>query len=95
MRFVASPEVLRAKGQELVNQSELFANNVAKIYESVNKMVNTDYLSPEAKAIANDINSYKNDLDIMTNTIRQYGNFCLNASNKVINNQEGIISGIN
>lgn len=95
MRFVASPDVLRTKGQELVNQAELFANNVAKIYESVNKMVNTDYLSPEAKAIANDINSYKNDLDIMTNTIRQYGNFCLNASNKVINNQEGIISGIN
>lgn len=94
MRFVASPEILRAKGQELVSQSELFANNVTKIFESVNKMVNTDYLSPEAKAIANDINSYKNDLDIMTNTIRQYGNFCINAGNRVINNQEDIISGI-
>ena len=94
MRFVASPDVLSAKGKELVSQSELFASNVTKIYESVNKMVNTDYLSPEAKAIANEINSYKNDLDIMTSTIRQYGTFCMNAGNKVIDNQEGIISGI-
>ena len=32
MRFVASPEVLRAKGQELVSQSELFNDkNIKRI----------------------------------------------------------------
>lgn len=95
MRFVASPEVLRAKGQELVSQSELFNDNVIKIYESVNKMVNTDYLSPEARAIANDINSYKADLDLMTKTIKEYGAFCMSAGNKVMDNQYNITSGIN
>lgn len=94
MRFVASPDVLRTKGQELMSQSEVFANNVSKIYETVNRMSQSDYLSPEAKAMANSINSFKSDLDYMTNTIRQYGSFCMTAGSKVVDNQENIISSI-
>ena len=93
-RFVANPDVLRAKGTELISHSDLFAQNVNKIYENVHKMVNTDYLSPEAKAIANDIESYKDDLNKMTRIIGEYGKFCMDASNKVLTNQDDIISGI-
>ena len=93
-RFVASPEVLHASGQKMLGQSEQFAQNNQKIYQTVQKMVNTNYVSPEAKAIANEIFSYKEDLDKMTRTISHYGSFCVNASSKVIQNQENIISGI-
>ena len=93
-RFVANPDILRAKGTELVSQADLFAQNVNKIYENVHKMVNTDYLSPEAKAIANEIESYKDDLNRMAKVISDYGKFCLDASNKVLTNQDNIISGI-
>ena len=93
-KFIANPDVLRAKGTELISQADLFAQNVKTIYETVNKMVNTDYLSPEAKAIANEMESYKDDLNRMTKTISEYGKFCLEASNKVLTNQDNIISGI-
>lgn len=93
-RFVASPDVLKAKGTELTTQADLFAKNVKTIYETVNKMVNTDYLSPEAKAIAAEMELYKDDLNKMAKTIYEYGNFCLGASSKVLINQDEIISGI-
>ncbi len=93
-RFVANPDVLRAKGTELISQADLFAQNVNTIYENVHKMVNTDYLSPEAKAIANEIETYKDDFNKMAKVISDYGKFCLDASNKVLTNQDNIISGI-
>lgn len=93
-RFVASPEVLDANGQRMIGQSEEFARNVDNIYQTVQKMVNSNYVSPEAKAIANEIYSYREDLDRMTRTIGYYGDFCRKASSKVIQNQENIISGL-
>ena len=60
-RFVADPQMLKVKGEEIENQAQQFAQNVEKIYTTVEEMVNSDYLSPEAKAIADEIKSYRND----------------------------------
>lgn len=93
-KFGANPEIIRAKGNEVLEESRRFAQNVDKVYQTVNEMINSDYLSPEALAMANEIQSYKDDLVKMTRIIEQYGQFCLNTSSKVIRNQETIIEGI-
>ena len=93
-RFVADPQILRIKGEEVENQAQQFAQNVEKIYSTVEEMVNSDYLSPEAKAIADEIKSYREDLNAMTRKISNYGTFCKNASNKVIRNQANIVDSI-
>lgn len=93
-RFVADPQMLKIKGEEIENQAQQFAQNVEKIYKTVEEMVNSDYLSPEARAIANEIQSYRDDLNAMTRKISNYATFCKNASNKVIRNQINIADSI-
>ena len=93
-KFTADPDVLRLKGDQIIDQSLQFKKNVEKIFNTVNEMVHSNYLSPEAVAIAREIESYRNDLDMMTRIIDQYGNFCKIASNKVIRNQDDVIAGI-
>ena len=93
-RFVADPQILRIKGEEVENQAQQFAQNVEKIYSTVEEMVNSDYLDPAARAIAENIHSYKDELANMANVIESYGNYCLKAGNAVVDNQDNIISGI-
>lgn len=93
-RFVANPQILRIKGESLENQAQQFAVNVEKIYKTVEEMISSDYLSPEAVAIANEIKSYREDLNAMTRKISNYGVFCKRASDKVLRNQVNIIDGI-
>ena len=93
-RFIANPQILRIKGEEVESQAQQFAQNVEKVYSTVEEMVNSDYLSPEAKAIAEEIRSYREDLNAMTRKIQNYGVFCKNASKKIINNQMNIIDNI-
>lgn len=93
-KFGANPEVLRTKGNEVLEESKSFGQNVEKVYQTVNEMINSDYLSPEAVAMANEIQSYRDDLNKMTKIIEDYGQFCINASSSVIRNQENIIDGI-
>lgn len=93
-RFGADPQLLRIKGDEIENQAQQFAQNVEKIYSTVEEMVNSDYLSPEAKAIAEEIKSYREDLNAMTRKIGDYGAFCKRAGNQVVRNQTNIIDGI-
>jgi len=93
-RFVADPQILKIKGNEMENQAQQFAQNVEKIYSTVEEMINSDYLSPAAKAIADEIKSYREDLNAMTRKISRYGEFCKNASNKVIRNDTNIVNSI-
>lgn len=93
-KFGANPDVIRTKGNEIVEESRRFKENVEKVYQTVNEMIQSDYLSPEAVAMANEIQSYRDDLNKMTRIIEDYGQFCINTSSKVIRNQETIIEGI-
>ena len=93
-KFGANPEILISKGNEIVNQSQEFQDNVQKVYQTVQEMVSSGYLSPEAIAIANTIESYRADLNTMTKVINDYGNLCKTAGQKIINNQDSIIKGV-
>lgn len=94
-KFTADPDVLRVKGEQIIEQSLQFKRNVENIFSTVNEMVRSDYLSPEAIAIAKEIEGYRSDLEMMVRIIDQYGNFCKIASSKVIKNQEDGIASVN
>ena len=65
-----------------------------KLFATVDEMVNSDYLDPAARAIAENIHSYRDQLVNVSNVIESYGNYCLKAGNAVVDNQDNIISGI-
>ena len=93
-KFVADTFTLRNKGNEIIDKSHEFDENVNKIYQTIGEMVNSNYLDPAARAIAGEIETYRDDLNKMTRVISDYGNFCITASSKVIKNQDNIISSI-
>lgn len=92
--FGADPLELQAKGGRINDISAQFKENYEKVFKTVEEMVNSNYLDPAARAIAENIFSYRTDLENMAKVINNYGNYCINAGNKVIQNQEDIISGI-
>ena len=92
--FGAKPELLRTKGNELIGKSQEFEDNAKKIFATVEEMVTSNYTSPEAIAIAKEIESYRDDLENMKRAVENYGQFCITAGAKVIRNQDNIISSI-
>ena len=92
--FGADPMELQEKGSRINNIAVQFRDNYGKIFTTVEEMVNSDYLDPAARAIAENIHSYKDELANMANVIENYGNYCLKAGNAVIDNQDNINSGI-
>lgn len=93
-RFGANPDVLHKKGMEFISHAENFDMKVAEIYNSVNRMVTSSYVSPEAAAMGRKIENYRDDLIQLTRMLNAYGNYCINASKTVVANQENIISRI-
>jgi len=93
-RFVADPYTLIEKGKEIQKKAEEFRVNTTNIYNNIDEMISKDYLSPEAREIAKKIEEKRELLDEMANVIEQYGNFSMNAGNKVLKNQEDIISAV-
>ena len=92
--FGADPIELQEKGNRINNIAAQFRDNYAKVFTTVDEMVNSDYLDPAARAIAEKIHSYKDELANMASVIEGYGNYCLKAGNAVVDNQDNIISGI-
>ena len=90
--FSISPYELAASGKKLSDNAESFATNSENIFKAVDEMIHSDYISPEAMAIANQIYSYSEDLKRMCSTIDRYGKFCVTASGKTLQNQEDIIA---
>ena len=91
-KFVADPTILRNKGNEIIGKAEEFNSNVNKIYETVEEMINSNYLDPAARALAEEIKAYRDDLNAMTRTINEYGEFNVAAGNSVEKNQDDLIS---
>ena len=89
--FLADPAILRMEGNKELDQSNLFGQNVQKMYDTIAKMVQSNYVSPAAKALAVTIQSYRDDMDAMTKIINDYGNYLLTASTKVNRNEQAII----
>lgn len=90
--FSISPVELSASGKKLLENAESFKTNSENIFKNVDEMVHSDYISPEAMAIANQIYSYSEDLTRMCKTIARYGQFCITSSGKIETTQDDIIS---
>ena len=92
--FGADPMELQERGNKINNIAVQFRDNYTKVFTAVDEMVNSDYLDPAARAIAENIHSYRDELANMANVIESYGNYCLKAGNAVVDNQDNIISGM-
>ena len=94
-KFVADPPILIREGIGMNAISQSFHEDIEKVYTTLEDMISKDYLSPEATAIANKIQSHRPTLEEMAKVIEQYGTFSITAGNKVFDNQQNIISEIN
>ena len=90
-QFLADPVTLRSEGNKELEQSNMFDQQVKKIFSTLDQMLSSDYLSPAARAIGTRIRSKKEDLDQMTQIIRDYGEYCLMSANTVDTNEQNII----
>lgn len=93
-KFVGNPEVLRAKGAAIIEQAQQFLNNVNKVYSTIEEMITGDYLSPEARVIASQIESHHDDLNNMAQVMADYGTYCSDAGSTIVSNQENIASSV-
>lgn len=93
-RLLIDPATLDARGREITDSAETFMGNNKKIYETVQNMVNSEYLSPEARVLADKIMSYQDELDTMGRYIDEYGTFLKTTARKFLANQDEIISHI-
>lgn len=94
-KFVANPAILRSNGNKILQSSEEFKRNVEKIYSLKNQLLTSGYVAPEAKAIGNQIDTYRDELNAMTRIIADYGKFLHTAAMKVVRTQNDIIEDIN
>ena len=92
--FTANPEVLVAKGNNMIESSNEFRENSEKVFQTVSDLINNGYLSPAAIQIAKEIESHRQTLEDMAKTIEDYGAFCINSGNKITKNENDIISEI-
>ena len=93
-KFVGNPQVLRAKGGVILNQADQFQQNTNKVYATVEELINSDYLAPEARAIAQEIEKSHEDLNNMARVMADYGTYCSDAGATIINNQDSIASSV-
>jgi len=93
-KFVANPDVLRTKGGAIMEQANQFVQNVNTVFTTLEDMLTSDYVDPAIKVIGSQIKSHKDELAKMAQVINDYADYCTNAGNTVINNQNSIVSNI-
>ena len=92
--FLADPVLLKQEGDKLITQAFEFNSNVEKVYETIHQLTSSSYVSDASRAIASEIEKFRDDLDSMTKAIRAYGKYLLHASNSVNANENRIIDNI-
>lgn len=94
-RFVADPALLMRNGNKILQSAEEFGMDIEKIYSLKNALFARGFVAPEAKAISNQIDTYRDELNAMQRIITDYGRFLKTAATKVTNTQNAIIDEIN
>ena len=94
-RFIADPNVLVLEGTKINGYAGEFLKTVNGVYDTIEEMVASDYISPEALDIKGKIDKCRPSLDEMHSTIAEYGGFCISSAGKVIKNQNEIIDNVN
>lgn len=90
--FLANTGSMNSIGIQIVGLADDFVKNIDTIYQTVENMVQKNYRSVAARAIAVDIKSHHEQLKTMAESIRGYGDFSRRASKKINDNEQNIIS---
>lgn len=86
--FKFSPSELQKASGEIHEHAASFRDNAKKIFDTVEKMRASDYLSPEAMVLAEKIESYKEDIEKMAKKFDEYSEFLHNSVNVVESTQD-------
>ena len=92
--FTADPTALENNGKKILENSEAFKTSVQAIYNTVENMINNDYISKEAIEIGKSIENCRSDMDTLAKTIEAYGIFLQKSAKIVRNGQEQIIDNV-
>ena len=88
--FKVEPSVLSMKGNEICDQATIFANKIDEIFNSVDTLLNSGYVSEGAKVIGESIKNKRDDLNKIKQIMENYGVFCKESSNAAVRNDENI-----
>ena len=87
-QFIADPLTIDNSGKQIFSLAESFDANIKKMDTTINELVASDYVSPEAKAIAQELKNYRPQLENIRNVMAAYGNFGRKTGATVLNNQQ-------
>ena len=93
--FRVNPEALNREGNRINELAENFWVNRRKINEIIQRIEASQYISADAKAIANEIRSYNPTLEKIEQKLNEHGNFAKMAVRRTEATQSDIISSIN
>lgn len=93
-RFVGNPEQMNLIGSKILEDADSFKTNYEKIFKTVDEMLMSDFISPDARALGASIKSNADTLQNMYKVMNDYGIYCKNSANKIIRNQESNIDGM-
>ena len=82
---------LNQQGNKMIDSSIDFKENVDKIMEDIQIMIERSYISDGSRSIAKKIQSYKQDLYNMGLTIGKYGVYCVKLSATVKKNHDKFV----
>lgn len=82
-------------GAKIISEAaESFRNQYETMYSIIDSLVTSEWTSPAATAIANSIHEQKQNLVDMYKVICGYADYCNRTANRVVDNEESIITGI-
>lgn len=85
---------LEAAGRKIDTAAQNFEGEYLKIYSVIDALIGSEWSSPAAETIAKKIEGQRPNLESMRDAIKGYANYCFRTSNRVIDNEESIISGV-
>ena len=92
--FGAVPQELASNGQKMIGHAQSFQDNVKKLYVTIDNLVHSNYTSPDAIQLANEIGQYRPQMDRMAKIINDYGEYLISFAGNVVNNQQENIDRI-
>ncbi len=85
---------LEAAGRKINKAAENFEGEYLHIYAVIDALIGSEWSSPAAEVIAKKIEGQKANLESMRDAIQGYASYCFRTSDRVIDNEENIISGV-
>ena len=86
---------LEEAGRRIKTCAENFEGQYLKIYSIIDALIGSEWTSPAAEVIAKKIEEQRPNLEALRDVINRYSSYCFRTGNRVVETEEGIISGVN